>query len=352
MDREHKDKIKALIKSNPNPVALLDESLVCVYSNNQRLLPKETSFRSCIQTDIDFPVTTLIQTIFLRNGMSFCARISPYEDVLVCELFDANTLLKMAEDTDYYSKIMPIFNALEHNTARLWNTLFAVRDCINNSEDITWLDSRLYDQISELSSVIKNVSEYSMTFTHNKPVLIDIITLTEGVVKRCNTILAECGRCIDFVYDIKKMYIRADARHVINALINSLQNALLYSPRDSVPGIALSKCIEDGKEYIFIKVTNDNIFFVDKNFGENLELDFDFQRIGYGIPIIKRLAEETGGKFFLDDSTGVVKLGILIPADVYENGKLRVEEGGYSYYDTGIPDIIDVKMREVLNFFT
>ena len=289
--------------------------------------------------------------MFVMDGVTYGARIYPLDDELaLCELFDSDAVLRIAENTDFRERITPLFNAVEHNTSRLWKTLFAMIDGLANNEDVSDFAVKFYDCISDLSSVVKNVSEYSLMFTHISPAIIDVVSLTDGIVNRCNTILAKCGRCIRYVCECDRLYITADMRHAVTALANSLQNALLYSPRDCVPVLSLVRLTENGESFVYLQLVNDSALFIDK--GEN-DIDFGYQRVGFGIPIIKRFAEETGGSFFLDTSGKTVKLGIKLPeADASAVKGLRVEDYGYTYYDTGIPDIVDVKMREVVNLFT
>ncbi|MCM1167084.1 MAG: hypothetical protein NC299_06550 [Lachnospiraceae bacterium] len=346
MDSERKKALNAVLKRLNNPAVILDGALDCLLSNRPVLVPVGTSIAD--KVDLLFPLLEETRTMLILDGTAYCARICPIDgDLFFCELFSAGALVNMAEKTDVYGHIVPIFNALEHNTAKLWRTLFAMRDRIENGEDVSGFEVKFYDRISELSSVIKNVFEYSLMFTQCSPTIIDADTLTMGIVNKCNTLLAECGRCVQLVHDNEQLFIKADLRHTINALVNSLQNALLYSPRDCVPVLSLVRLTEEGKNFVYLQLVNDSALFVgDKEEG----FDFGHQRPGFGIPIIRRFAEESGGSFKLDVSEKTVKLGIKLPEEVVE--ELRVEEGGYSFYDTGIPDIIDVKMREVVNIFT
>lgn len=353
MDGGQREIFKCLLERLDNPAAVLDSSLNCIFSNCPDMLPAHFSLEKFIQDEILFPLTGVVRTMLVMDGITYCARMCSLDDELaVCELFNSSAVICLAENTDIRELITPLFNAVEHNTSRLWKTLFAMRDCIANNEDVSGFEMKFYDRISELSSVVKNVFEYSLMFAHCSPTIIDAVSLTNGIVNRCNTILAKCGRCIRFVCECDRLFITADMRHTITALANSLQNALLFSPRDCVPVLSLVRITEDEESFVYLQLVNDSVLFVDKGFGNN-DIDFKYQRVGFGIPIIKRFAEETGGSFFLDASRRTVKLGIKLPeADASAVRGLRVEECGYTYYDTGIPDIVDVKMHEVVNFFT
>lgn len=345
MDIDRKKALKAILKRLDEPAAILDKDLKCVFCNRPTLFPEGSDLAE--YSDIEPPKDRTVRTMLTLGGKSYCARLTPFEDeLLLCELFDADALLDMAEKTDLYQKLIPFFNAVEYNTAKLWQTLFAMRDRLENGGDVTGFVGRFYDRISELSSVVKNGYEYSLMLTRRDSSVINAVALAEGLVSRCNTILAECGRCVKLVTDNEKLLVEADSRHAIAALTNSIQNALLYSPRDCVPVMTVSRCTEDGRSCVFIQIVNNSSLFIE----ENDETEFRFRRAGSGIPIIKRFAEGADGRFFLDSNGQTVKLGIVLP-EVKPNGDLTVEEGGYTYYDTGIPDIVEVKMREVAVLF-
>lgn len=346
MDSDRRKALKTILRRFDNPAAILDKDLKCVFCNRPTVLAEGSDLAE--YGDIEPPKERTVRTMIMLGGKTYCARITPFEEELfLCELFDADALLDMAEKTDLYQKAVPFFNVVEYNTAKLWQTLFAMRDSMRNGGDVTGFDGRFYDRISELSSVVKNGYEYSLMLTRRDTSVINAVALAEGLVNRCNTILAECGRCVKLVTDNEKLLVAADSRHAVAALTNSIQNALLYSPRDCVPVMTVGRCTENGKSCVFIQIVNDSSLFIE----ENDETEFRFRRAGSGIPIIKRFAEGSDGRFFLDSNGQTVKLGIVLP-EVKQDAETIVEEGGYSYYDTGIPDIVEVKMREVVGLFT
>lgn len=347
MDSEQREELKALLERHDNPAVILDGSLECVYSNSPSLLPIETKCSYMLKEPPPLPITGVCTSMVIAD-QTYCARIIPLGGGFsLCELFSADALMRMAERTDYHGRFKSFFNVVEHNAVKLWMTLFAMRDHLKNGADVSDFASRFGRCITELSSAVKNAYEYSDMMTSCDPAAIDICTLAEGLVKRCNTILSECGRCISFTAEERRIFVAADVRHAVAALTNSIQNALLYSPRDSVPVMTVSSRTENGRRSVCIQLVNDSSLFVDKD-GER---DLRFQRSGLGIPIIRRFAEEAGGSLFLDNSGTRVKLAIVFPeADTAH--VLEVKEGGYSYYDTGIPDIVEVKMREVVGVFT
>lgn len=353
MESGQREILKLALKHLDNPSAILDSSFKCVFSNCPDILPDGFSLNDLIQDEIDFSLSDTVLTMLVMDGATYCARICILdEEFFVCELFDSRAVMNIAENTDIRDRIIPLFNSVEHSTSMLWKTFFAMKDCIENKEDVSEFEVKFYDRISELSSIVKNIFEYSMMLINYSPTIINAVSLTNGIVDRCNTILAKCGRCIQFVCESDKLFICADTRHAITALVNSIQNALLFSPRDCVPVLSLMRITENDQNYVYFQLVNENIFFIDKGFGED-SIDFKYRRSGFGIPIIKRFAEEAGGSFYMNNSGNTVKIGIKFPeAYLSSETGLRVEEYNYTYYDTGIPDIIDVKMHEVVGLFS
>lgn len=356
MEVSRKEDIKKFCGYFPNPVVIIDLSFKCVYSNDPSLIPADSSLLSFVRKDFELPVNEVAQTSLVINGVFYCARIAPLDgELFICMLYDNSAVMSMAENTEFYQKIMPIVNSLEYNLTRLWKMSHSLQEELHGAKQYELLSQNVDFEkiIIGLSSVTKNVFAYiNMMFSEESSERIDIYNLVDGIIKRCNSILASCGRCVDFVSEQDGTFIYANQTHAINALTNSIQNALLHSPADCVPVAALCRVNENGRDYVVFKITNDSVYFVNKRVGESLERNFDFQRLGYGVPIIKRFAEDSGGSFFMNESRGKVCVGVKIPVlEVDDDITLRLESGGYSYYDTGVPDIVKVKMLEVVDFF-
>ena len=115
--------------------------------------------------------------------------------------------------------------------------------------------------------------------------------------------------------------------------------------------VTLSRSVFTDAPYAVLQVTNKCSARSEE--GESTpDLNFACQRIGCGIPIIKRFAEESGGSFNMEEKSGTMTVTIKLPIIVNENNsELLLEQSEYAYYDTGIPDIVDLKMFEVVDFF-
>lgn len=356
MDSVRIEKIREHLDGFSDPVALLDKTLKCVYCNFKKLLPAGRSLLVYIQESFEVPVVKITDVMVILDGTVYNARLIPVEDeMLICLFFDADTLISLAERTDMYQKIKPVIGAIEYNTSKLWKLLHFLRSNHENltSENILKLSSEFERNLFGLSTINKNLFEYiNMLFSEKSNQKINIVSFTEAVVNRCNALLVKCGRCIDFIYDPVEMLIYANQRYALCALVNSIQNSLLFSPRDTVPILSLGRTEENGIEYVVLRVTNDSIFYRDKSFGDKIETSFDHLRVGYGIPIIEKFAAESGGRVIKRERDGAYTLIVMIPAAKPDSDSvLHFDNSEFFFYSTGIPDIIEIKMMEVIDFF-
>lgn len=356
MDSVRIDNIRRYLDGFKNPVALLDKALKCVYCNFKNLLPTGRSLLVYIQESFEVPVAAVTDVMAILDNTVYNARLIPVEDEMIfCIFYDADMLISLAERTDMYQKVKPVIGAIEYNTSKLWKSLHFMRSnhAGLTSGEILKLSAELEKNLFGLSTINKNLFEYiNMLFSEKSNQKINIVSFTESVVNRCNALLVKCGRCIDFIYEPVEMFIYANQRYALCALVNSIQNSLLFSPRDTVPVLSLGKTEENGIEYVVLRVTNDSIFYRDKSFGDKIETSFDHLRVGYGIPIIEKFAKEAGGRVIKRERDGVYTLIVMIPAAKPDSDSvLRFDNSEYFFYSTGIPDIIEIKMMEAIDFF-
>ena len=345
-----------LCRSFDHPAALLDDNFLCLYSNSKSYFPKGSSLITYMQNPIEIKDVGVQKTQVIINGVCYCARIFHLiKDINVCEFLTIAEIISLSENTDFYQRIFPWINSIEHSIACLWKSSTALKNNFKEADE-AYIEKNIENLqriLVDLDSVVKNSSEYlNMKFSPVGRDVLDIFGLTEGIINRCNTFLAACGRCVKFLTANEGFFILANDRHAINAMVNAIQNSLLYSPHDSVPIASLTRAVKDGKSYIVFQIVNDNIYFANENFGEELSINFGFQHLGFGIPIIKRFAENCGGEFYMEDMNGKMAVGVRIPEYIAPSGEpVKFESGGYVFYNTGIPDIVELKMLEVVNFF-
>ena len=358
MDTARKEELKKYCKGFSNPVAVMDNKFRCAYSNKPKLIPQESSMMSIFQKAIVLPLDKVHVTMAEIKGCFYGTRIVPLDDELyLCEFFDQDTLLSLTENTDIYHKILPIINGVEYNTAALWRGYNVLRSKLEAEQYEGSLHCALEFEkyLTGMNSVIKNMSEYAnmLFYTPKTNAVVDLASVMTGVVERCNTILSVSGRYIDLVCEPERIYINAEARHTICAVINALQNALMYSPRDCIPYVTLYKPA-DNNGCVVLQILNDDLMYIDNDSDEEPGKNFSHQRLGYGIPIIKRFAELAGGSFELKESEGKVRATITLPLvrePAAERGVGVLKSSQYVYYKTEIPDIVELKMLEINELF-
>lgn len=359
LETAHKEFIKAICNKIPDLILIMDNRFKCVYSNNTKLVPCDSPIASIFQKSIFLPLKEVHITMAMIKGCFYSVRIVPLDgELYMCEFFDAQTLLSLMENTNLFDKLLPILNEIDFNTSALWrgySTLHNRLESEEHNEDLRCA-SEMERYLTSLNSVTKNISEYvSMFFYKPKAVFaVNVAQLAVELVERCNSLLLKSGRYIDIIVEQQTIYIQAQVRHIVCALVNALQNALMYSPKDCIPHFSICKITQNFKSIVRIQILNDSIMYVDQKHGEKPGFNFDHQRIGYGIPIIKRFAEMNGGSFSFEEKDGRVRLMIDVPAvmDPEESKGLGVVNSSrYVHYETDIPDIVELKMAEVNDLF-
>lgn len=356
MEKTARDAIKRFCDGFSNPAVVMDSTFMCLYSNRPKLIPPDSSLAAVFIKTVFLPVKSTQTSSAAINGKGYCVRMMPLDEgMCICEFIEAAAVLEFAENTDIYGMLLPIVNELDYDSSALWRSCDILRSKLDTEESGAECALGIEKYLTRMSSVIGSVSEYvNIMFSASSDTsVIDINTLLAGLIGRCNTVLSDCGRYVDYVSEPGSVYIRSHQRHVICAVVNAIQNALMYSPRECVPYVTL--CREDPTEFcgnVILQIVNDSALYNDG--GADGEWNMNSQRLGFGIPIIKRFAELAGGNFSLGEENGkvraVIKLPIAeLPTDRYGIGVLSSSQ--FVYYKTGIPDILELKMREINMLF-
>lgn len=356
MERSRREELKRYFGGMKEPVAIVDKKFVCVYSNRPRLLPVDSSIESVFSGDTSELLSVPGSKMAVINGCFYSVRVTPIEEELyICDFFDLSAIISLAGNTDIYNRIFPIVDAVEYNTSAIWRGISTLKSKLQSDERgglecVAEIEKRLV----ALSSCSKNISEYMnmLNYTPRGDTVINLVPLAADIVKRCNTILSDMGRCVDYVCEEQELFINAQTRHVLSALVNAIQNALVYSTRDCVPCLTITKQAQTNE--VIIKLVNNSSLYIERDSGEEPSVNLTGQRLGYGIPIIKRFAELAGGTFSLNETNGLFSAVIELPLADESTIKEKaptLSSSGYVYYQTDIPDIIGLKMREVIDLF-
>ncbi len=355
------EQYKKIYSTHKDTVIFLDHTLRCIYSTNGDVFPEEHNIVEFVPDTLPFPIKRFTETRLCRSDHTYCLRILPITDefneswLYICELINTDRAVEISQRTDISSELLSVFESLNFNTIGIWNAAEDVSHELLKREEYKLLEKVLEIECctANISSVFKNYHELTkMIYIEPNNARIDAAALCRYLVKRCNAALAKCNRSIELIVEPEDMQICTDFQRAISALVNALQNALMYSPKDTVPIFKVYRKSVDIKNYVVFSVTNENIMFTKHDFKERTDVNFSYQRVGFGIPLIKRFVEQARGSFDLDMTGKLVTLTITLPAAVDETGPLlAVEDSEIHAYTVSSPDFIDIKMREVSDFF-
>lgn len=356
MDTERRENIKRICRSFSNPVIVMDFDFTCLFCNQKGFIKAGSSMKLVFRGIVTLPLEKPLITAAEIKGVPYGVRLTELDERLyICEFFDDDTLLSLVENSGFYEKVFPVIDTIERNTASLWHGFHILESKLidEGQEETAGCAAQLEKHLTRLNSATKNVSEYlhMLSFPLKPRSVIDLSSLLVGLVARCNTALLKSGRYVDIFCESDMMYIYAEQRHAVTAAVNAVQNALLYSPRDCIPQVSLSKITADGVPYVMLKITNENALFVEENDDGETRVNLAHQRTGFGIPIIKRFAEMCGGEFFMTEQNGMVNVTILLRFAEVTCDKIAVGSSVFEYYQTEIPDILDLQMEEVNEIF-
>lgn len=365
ISEETKKKIQPYIKlysAYTTSVSFFDSVWNCIWKNDNSVFELGECLTSYIESGLPHPIREYTELTLYKGHDYYCARITPlkvshYEPWLyICETLDRSSVVSMLKSTGAVADILPMFNAVHTNTSSMWSNFIKLKPMVVDKGYFEIAGELLSAEKSlcNICSATQNAYEYLYSLScETTRSYIDGAALCSKLVKHCNEVLSECGRHIELVLLMDDLRFLGHGRLAASALVNAIQNALLYSPHDSTPVMRVERVYEGGSWWVSIKLTNDNILFNSTDFKGNDSINFRYQRMGFGIPIIRRFIQLSGGKLLIENSGRVAETTLLLPVPSDDAGyMLRLETSDYADYRTGIPTILEIKMREVVDFFS
>ncbi|MGN0688743.1 MAG: hypothetical protein ACI4KA_11650 [Oscillospiraceae bacterium] len=334
------------------PLFVLDEALTCIFSADASLLETGQSLLPALRRKLALPLGGASEELLYLNGHFCFAVITPVQgensaQLYICEITDKKRAEKIYQCTDAGAEMLSVYDSMEYCLADAWRCHSGISSAAGGelAEYLHSLEADLY----RLSAAIKNTGEYVRALhSVNRNTLFDIGRLCEQLSRRCNAVLAKCGRSFEYVCEAEEMYVNVSSRRAVVSLVNAIQNALLYSPRDTVPVLAAYK--ESG--FINIRIENDSIMYSPEDFARHTDIEFCGQRTGCGLPVIRAFADAAGGSCDISYKDGRAVLLLRIPEAVMDdNSHYCLENSFFSSYVTGVPDYLEVRMREVVELF-
>ena len=165
----------------------------------------------------------------------------------------------------------------------------------------------------------------------------------------CRELADRCNKMLSGTRSIKlrssgKIFVRMDGLNAAVALTHLIQNALKYSPEDSVPIINVFTEPNKGDPIAVIRISNiasRQLSAVDLNAR---------QLMGTGLRIIKRFAEMEGGGFELIIQEDIISAEMTLPAVPLQKAAGK-KTGNLSDIlsdnGTGMPDVAETLMFEI-----
>ena len=269
-------------------VVCLDNRFCVVSCESSLLEPGECVLKSVRET-VPEPLGVVMDTTLYKNEHFYCLRLHPIKNGIgetiayIGEILDSGSVRGMMERTEGPSDILPLYNAVEMNSAAIWKHAANLRYGMVKAKDYTRLTEVLGIEtaMSNLSSVCENAFNYAeMLYRTQRETVVDAGELCENLAKRCNAALAKCGRRIEALIDPGSLYIYADSRRAVVALVNAVQNALLYSPKETEPILTVCYRESRGRKFVEIRVVNESSMFSSKDFSGSVDVNFSYQRLG------------------------------------------------------------------------
>lgn len=349
----------SLFSGSEDRIAVLDSTLKCVRGSS--VIDEGENLLNIVREPIPNPMHEMTQASISKGEHIYGCRIMPVKnsvgesDAYIVETFTLEDLRPLAERADLASAILPMFNAVEYSSTDIWKAAKRLRKRSARDKDFPLLSEALAIEsaMANISTVCRNTYEYANMLYNDKPAYItDAAALCRALGDKCNAALAKCGRHIDVLVELEDLNVRVNSHRAMVALMNALQNALLYSPRDTEPILSVCRRTEHGRAFVDIQVINENIMFTNEDFKDKVDINFSFQRMGFGIPIIKRFVQESGGRFDMRDANGRVILTMSLPGvPESRDDYVQFSEPGMEFYDGDTPDIIEIMLMEVVKFF-
>lgn len=334
-----------IAQSSKMPICVLDPLLLCVYGNG--IIEKGTAVSKVLRGAANLPIRSCYEDTVILNDNFYYIRIyvisdAPSPPYYLCETIDC------AQAWGIFHRAAPqqlsvVTASLRYGVNNI-SSIVAQLDQAD-SADNAHLDaviSNLKLETGKLFSIINGFGDYiDMMIMPEERVLFDVSKLCVRICQRCNAALAAYDRCIDMPLCDSGLYVYADGRRAVTALLNAVFNALMYSAHNVVPQI-IAYC-DDSTASAVIKLINTPFAAhgdrPDGLYGSAFDLS---------MAIVKRFAVLAGGNAEIQHADKT-ELKISIPIASYSDISLfRLEQDEFydeTEFDGYISDFINCCLK-------
>lgn len=337
--------------TSARPLFLFNSGLICIFSGDEQLFALGSSLLPALRRDVPFPIERSREEELYIDGHFYYAMLEPAysesgELLCRCELIDRERALRIHDMTDAGAEKLPLYNSMQYHLADLWSCYDMLRKNKGERDDVLY---RVEKDINKLFAILKNEHEYLHSiYGEERRTVFDIGKLCCKLDARCNQALAKCGRRFELIKPMEELFVNLSSRRALVALVNVLQNAMLYSPVDTVP---IMSAFGEGN-YAVVRIVNESIMYSSEDFAASTNPEFNYQRIGSGLPMVRAFTENAGGKLRIECKNGKTILELRLPMVKPDmSGYYYFEASYYPTYTTSVPDFTEVMMQEVVDFF-
>jgi two-component sensor histidine kinase len=336
--------------------ALLDGGFRCIYSNDGTVPDgRVLSEMTVDKFGISAPLRKSVNVGIERGGTLYNARILPLDENLfgeclyLCELMNETDILDISSKTEIPGKVLQAVGMIETQFSDMWGAI----DEFQNHPEFQGCDesliyfSEIKDAVCGIQRITKNITElYNIIYGGANLCVVDIGKLINVMIAYCNSILSKCGRKIRLLSEEGNFSVVADERSIIAAVINAVQNSLLYSPSESIPVVSLLNQRNDN--FVRISFVNSNVKFKTDNERKDSDSKNKFARLGMGNQIIDSFVKKVGGSVERESSEGKTVVSISLPKWDGRGEYPMREISSETFVKMGSPSYVEIKMLEVV----
>ena len=158
-----------------------------------------------------------------------------------------------------------------------------------------------------LAQNMNSMHLYSDELFSTPGVVINAADFLNGIIGECANMLESLETELRLEVKCELSSIKIDEKAFIIAVMNLLQNALLYSPPKTAVIVILDNVCAEEKNYVCITVKN--LLEIEKN-----NSDYE-ERSGQGLFVCTKIAEHYGGKLEYVQEGGSVSANLMLPLE-------------------------------------
>lgn len=350
LSENEKNLIKTFCGSSSIPTILINDNLICEYSNDESFYPVGVHFASVLEADVELKKDKTVKTMVKIKDKYYCAVINPVTDeFFICQMFDSDNIFEMAQYSAVYDEILPVFSS---NGIDLGEIEDRIKELVLLEEvkENHKLDTDLLLLASKIATArgrYEDVQTYfDITFSkNNKQDVFSLYKYVKWCVDRCNSVLSNTGRYIELNCGDTEPLVSANSRHTIFGFVEMIRFVLLNSAVEFSPFIS----IENNNGAAELMITCRSLIYVPQG-GEDEFIETDVSK---EIAMVRRFAKRCKAEFrFINEKDNIIGFKLLFPKVVDPDPDILVfEDDVFIDFDNAFSNYIKHKMGEVINAY-